>query len=222
MSARKRRSSAVARPLGLLALAYLVSSCGSSSISVASPTGSKCSVALTNSMTSVPAAGATGALAIQTNRDCTWSASTPTSWISVMSSANGQGEATLSYRVDSNVDPAPRHGMVTVNDTTADITQEAAPCRFTVTPAAATSPAAGGPIGIAVGASAPACGWTAESTASWIMVTAGSSGSGNGTGTLNVLPNGGDAREGQIIAAGQPVIVSQPALAPAPPAPMPP
>src|SRR5436190_9768264 len=128
MSARQQRSSVVARPLGLLALAYLVSSCGSSSISVTSPTGSKCSVALANSMTSVPAAGATGTLSIQTNRDCTWSASTPTPWISLMSSASGQGEAKVSYHVDSNVDPAPRHGIVTVNDTTADITQDAAPC----------------------------------------------------------------------------------------------
>jgi hypothetical protein len=172
-------------------------------------------------MTSVPAAGASGTLTVKTNRDCTWSASTATSWISLMSSASGQGEAAVSYRVDTNVDPAPRHGIVTVNDATADITQEAAPCRFTVTPAAAPSPAAGGAISLAVAASSPACGWTAESTASWITVTAGSSGSGNGTVTLNVLPNGGDAREGHITVAGQLVIVSQPALLPAPPAPMP-
>src|SRR5438876_6456461 len=125
--------SSVAVSLGCsIALAYLVSACGSSSISVTSPTGSKCSVAVTNSMTSVPATGGTGTLTVQTNRDCTWSASTPTPWISLMSSASGQGEAAVPYRVESNVDPSPRHGVVTVNDTTADVTQDAAPCRFTL------------------------------------------------------------------------------------------
>jgi Viral BACON domain/Putative binding domain, N-terminal len=221
MGARQQRSSVAAGLLWSIALAFLASACGSSSISVTSPGDSKCPVSVGNSMTSVPATGASGTLTIKTNRDCTWSASTSTSWISLMSSASGQGEAALSYRVDGNVDPFPRHGMVTVNDVTADITQEAAPCRFTVTPPAATSPAAGGPIRVAVAASSPACGWTAESTASWITVTAGSSGSGNGTVTLNVLPNGGDAREGHITVAGQPVIVSQPALASDLPAPMP-
>jgi hypothetical protein len=205
----RQRSSFAASLLWSIALAYFASACGSSSISVTSPSDSKCSVSVGNSMTSVPATGAAGTLTIKTNRDCTWSASTSTSWISLMSSPSGQGEAALSYRVEGNVDPSPRHGVVTVNDATADITQEAAPCRFTVTPAAASSPAVGGPISVAVAASSPACGWTAESTASWITVTAGSSGSGNGTVTVNVLPNGGDVREGTITVAGQPVIVSQ-------------
>src|SRR5436190_209944 len=128
MSARQQRSSVVARPLGLLALAYLVSSCGSSSISVTSPTGSKCSVALTNSMTSVPAAGA----------------------------------------------------------------------------------------------SAPGCGWTAASAAAWIKIAAGSNGTGSGTVTLNVLANGGEAREGTVIVAGQTLTVTQPALGSDQPTRMPP
>src|SRR5947207_4601479 len=204
-----------------IALACLAPACGSSSISVSSPTGVKCSVALTNSMTSVPAAGATGTLTIQTNRDCTWSASTSTPWISLMSSGNGQGEASLSYRVDANSDPSPRHGIVNVTDSTGGITQEAAPCRFSVAPAVASIPAAGGSIDAGVTASSTACAWTASTTAPWIKIAAGANGSGSGTVTLSVLPNGGEAREGRVTIAGQTLTVSQPALGAEVPAPAP-
>jgi all-beta uncharacterized protein/BACON domain-containing protein len=221
MGARQQRSSVAAGLLWSAVLVIFASGCGSSSISVTSPTGSKCSVTVSNSMATVPAAGATGTLTIKTNRECTWSASTATAWISLMSSANGQGEATLSYRVEANVDPSPRHGVVTVNDTTADITQDAAPCRFTVAPLVAPTPAAGGSVSLAVTASSQICAWTAASTTSWITLPPGSSGTGNGTVTLNVLPNGGEAREGTATVAGQTVTVTQPALGTEQPAPLP-
>jgi hypothetical protein len=221
MSARPQRCSVAARLFWCVALASLASACGSSSIAVTTPTGSKCSVTVANSMSSVPAGGAAGTLTISTNRDCTWSASTPTPWISITSTPNGQGEATLSYRVAANVDPSPRHGLVTVNDATADVTQEAAPCVFTVTPTTTTSPPAGGSIDVAVAASSPACGWTAVSNTAWITVAGGTNRSGNGTVTLTVLPNGGDAREGRVVVAGEQVTITQPAPASEPPAPMP-
>jgi hypothetical protein len=172
-------------------------------------------------MPSVPAAGASGTITISTNRDCTWSASTATAWISITSSGSGQGEATLTYRVAANVDPSPRHGTVTVNDSTVDVTQEPAPCRFTVSPSAAASPAAGGSIEITVDASSPACAWTAVSNAAWITVAAGARGSGNGTVTLNILPNGGDAREGRVVVADIPVTITQPSVVSDVPAPVP-
>jgi hypothetical protein len=221
MGARQQRSSVVARLLWCAALVCLASACGSSSISVTTPSGAKCSVSVTNSMSSVPAAGAAGTLTISTNRDCTWSASTTTPWISITSSGTGQGEATLTYRVAANVDPSPRHGIVTVNDATVDVTQEPAPCRFTVTPSAAASPAAGGSIEITVGASSAACAWTAVSSAAWITVAGESRGSGNGTVTLNVLPNGGDGREGRVVVADLPVTISQPSVTPEVPTPTP-
>jgi Putative binding domain, N-terminal/Viral BACON domain len=221
MSARPQRSLHVASLLWCVTLACLASACGSSSISVTSPGGAKCSVAVTNSMSSAPAAGANGTLTIATNRDCTWSASTTTPWISITSSGNGQGEATVSYRVAPNADPSPRHGVVTVNDATVDVTQEAAPCSFTVTPSVATSPAAGGSVEIAVGASSPACAWTAASSSAWITVSAGSSGSGNGKVTLSILPNGGAAREGRALVAGEQVTINQAAAASEMPTPMP-
>jgi len=47
--------------------------------------------------------------------------------------------------------------------------------------------------------SSPAsCGWTATSTASWVTITSGAAGSGNGTVAFSVAGNIGTARSGTI------------------------
>jgi len=53
------------------------------------------------------------------------------------------------------------------------------------------------------------CVWGAVSTVNWIVVTAGSSGSGNGTVAYTVLPNPGGARRGSMTIAGQSFTVLQ-------------
>jgi hypothetical protein len=53
------------------------------------------------------------------------------------------------------------------------------------------------------------CAWSAASSATWIVVTAGSSGSGNGTVAYAVLPNPGGARRGSMTIAGQSFTVLQ-------------
>ena len=57
------------------------------------------------------------------------------------------------------------------------------------------------------------CEWTASSNAAWITVTAGASGSGNGTVAFSVAPNPGAARTGTISIAGHTFTVNQAAAA---------
>ncbi len=58
--------------------------------------------------------------------------------------------------------------------------------------------------------SVASCGWIAESTASWITVTAGSSGTGNGSVNYSVTTNfGSTSRSGAIIVGGQTFTVYQ-------------
>src|SRR5262249_51261142 len=55
-----------------------------------------------------------------------------------------------------------------------------------------------------------ACSWTAASNASFITVTSGASGSGNGTVALSVAANSsGGTRSGTVTIAGQTVTVTQ-------------
>jgi hypothetical protein len=55
------------------------------------------------------------------------------------------------------------------------------------------------------------CAWTAVSNASWLVITNGASGSGNGTVTYSVGPYGGPpkSRGGTITIAGKTLTVKQ-------------
>ena len=89
-------------------------------------------------------------LAITTTRDCTWEAATSAGWVSLVPPTSGQGSGSVAYRVSPNADPSPRQATVDVNDLHVSLTQEAAPCRFGVSPASATVSADGGTVSVAV------------------------------------------------------------------------
>jgi Glucose / Sorbosone dehydrogenase/Putative binding domain, N-terminal len=85
-----------------------------------------------------------------------------------------------------------------------------ATCQFSISPARLTFARDGGTGMVAVTASA-GCAWTAESNASWITVTAGTPGTGDGTVTFSVAPYTGKPknRNGTITIAGQTFSVRQ-------------
>ncbi len=73
-----------------------------------------------------------------------------------------------------------------------------------------TYPNAASSGSVSVAASATSCAWTASSPVDWVVITAGSSGSGNGTVQFNLLanPNNG-ARSATLTIAGQSFTVTQ-------------
>ena len=85
-----------------------------------------------------------------------------------------------------------------------------APCQFSISPTRLTFESQGGTGTVMVTAGA-GCGWTAESNATWITVTGGTPGSGNGTVTFSVAPYTGKPknRNGTITIAGQTFSVRQ-------------
>lgn len=74
----------------------------------------------------------------------------------------------------------------------------------------------GGTGTIAVSAAA-ACSWTAASGSSFLTITSGAAGTGNGAVTFSVATNSGSDRSGTITAAGTAVTISQRAAATTPP-----
>ena len=85
----------------------------------------------------------------------------------------------------------------------------APPCTYTVSPTTVPTVAAGGTYNIGVTA-ATGCTWTASEGLSWLTITSGASGSGNGTVVLSVNSNPtGGARSGSITVADQTVQVNQ-------------
>jgi hypothetical protein len=214
------------RPCLALAAALLASACGSSSsTNLMAPTAQKCQISVNGFTGTFGSAGGSGSAAIDAARECSWSAASQAPWISLTPPAEGSGAGTLSFTVSSNSAPRPRTGALTVNGQPLAVSQEAAPCRFGVSPPGVRVPAGGGPALVTVSASDAACAWMASSQSAWIAITGGGGGSGNGAAAFAALPNAGAERSGAVLVAGQVVSVTQDAAAPAagplPPSPSP-
>jgi hypothetical protein len=152
---------------------------------------------------------------VTTTRDCTWDASSGVNWIALTSTANGQGSGTVSFRVEPNGVPASRNGTIDVNGTTVTLTQEAAPCRFTVSPLNSSVSASGANVTVTVD-TLSGCAWTAVSQTPWIHIASGASGNASGPVAMAIDANSGGARSGTLAIAGQTVTISQAELPPAP------
>jgi hypothetical protein len=212
-----------ARLFRVLLVSMFAAGCGagSNSIEVTGPTAVKCQVSVTNAMTgTVPAQGADSTIAIDTTRDCTRTASADAPWIVITPAAAGQGGGTVGYRVAANGEAVQRRGSLDVNNSKVEITQQAAPCRFAVTPASATVPAAGATLTETV-ETPSGCAWSASSPVNWAVVTANPSGNRSGSVTIAVAVNEGSARSTTVTVAGQAVTIQQIGSSSEPPPPTP-
>jgi hypothetical protein len=109
--------------------------CGStSSNTVAGPSPAKCELTATNSTPSFSASGGQGAIAVLAARECVWTAAAQVSWVALMPPAEGQGESTLKYNVQTNPSGLPRRGAINVAGQIVEVGQAGATCRFTLDP----------------------------------------------------------------------------------------
>lgn len=161
------------------AAAFIVfSSCEAASPNEPTPT---CTYVLSATSVSVPAAGGSATLAVTTTSQCSWTASSDREWIAVTTGATGTGSGTVTAVVSPNPGATVRTGTLTVAGQTVAVTQAAQPtCTVTLSPASVAlgSAAASGTLSVA---SPSYCQWSAVSTATWLTVTSGSPGAGNGT-----------------------------------------
>jgi hypothetical protein len=171
--------------------------------------GTDCSIlTIMPTSQSFPLGGGTGSVAVTTGAGCMWTAASNASFITITSGASGTGNGTVNYSVAANPDPNPRSGTMTIGGQTFTVNQDGA-CPLTISPTGRTFLAAGGTGTITV-TTDPTCGWTAIPDVSWITITAGSSGSGNGTVRYTVAPNGSGAqRIGLIQVSGKTHTVKQ-------------
>lgn len=194
--------------------------CSKTTTSLTAPTVDKCQVSVSSSPTTFAATGGQGSLTIATARDCTWSIKSEAPWLAIASESAGQGEASIPYSVAANPVPSVRSGSILVGASTVSVSQAAAPCNFSLSRPSDNVAAAGGNLSVGI-AVINGCPWSAASTATWISVASGSSGSGAGTVGLAVALNPGAARSGQVRIAGQLYTVAQTAAPASDPAPAP-
>jgi hypothetical protein len=115
---------------------------------------------------------------------------------------------------------AQRTGTLTVAGRAFTVTQSAgssAPpppsssCTYSINPQSRNEPVQGDADHVDV-STQNNCAWTASSNASWITITSGGSGSGDGRVNYLVLPNIGGSRTGTLTIAGQTFTITQAAL----------
>jgi hypothetical protein len=180
-------------------------------------TGTTCSYTAAPLAASYPSGGGTGGVTITTQPGCPWAATSQAPWILITAGASGAGSGTAQYAVAANAASAGRTGTITVAGQTVTITQSgtASPCLYSIEPNSASYPATASSGSVAV-TTQPGCVWAATSQATWITITAGASGSGNGAVQYTVAANTGSAgRTGTLSVATQTVTITQAGTAPA-------
>jgi hypothetical protein len=144
---------------------------------------------------------------VNTQTGCAWSAVSPVGWVTITQGLVDVGDGEVRYDVAANTGAA-RQTTLTVAGKAFTVNQDAASCSYSINPTTQTFTAAGGTGTVAV--TAPAhCSWTAVSDDSWIVVTAGAGGTGNGTVAYTVAANTGGSRKGTIKIGGRTFTVQQ-------------
>jgi hypothetical protein len=177
---------------------------GGQQFTVSQATG--CSYAIAPTSQTVPAAGATVAVALTTPGSCAWTVTSQAAWLVLQSDASGTGNHAVKVVAQPNTG-SQRTGTVDIAGQVLTVTQESG-CTYAVAPETVPIVAAGGSSRIDVTAAA-SCGWTASSGTAWIGVTNGASGTGNGAVDIAIAANAGPARNGTVTIAGRTVTVTQ-------------
>ncbi|MFZ1695174.1 MAG: BACON domain-containing carbohydrate-binding protein [Flavobacteriales bacterium] len=156
--------------------------------------------------------GGSYTVGVTTQSGCAWTASESLSWVTITGGSSGTGNGTVSYTVTSNTGAA-RNGTITIAGSSFQVSQ-AGVCTIALNPTDNLSvPVNGGNYSIAVSTQA-GCAWTASESLSWVSITSGASGTGNGTVNYSVTSNGGTSRSGTLTIAGLSFQVSQAGVAP--------
>jgi hypothetical protein len=167
-----------------------------------------CAASLDPSSASMPAAGGEGPPIAVTSADgCAWTATTSDTWLSINEGATGSGNGTVRFAAAQNSGAA-RTGALMIAGQTFMVTQAGA-CVSTIDPTSQAAPAAGGAAAPVAVTSPTGCDWAATTATSWLTITDGASGTGNGSVEFQVSENIGPARTGTLSIAGRTHTVNQ-------------
>jgi hypothetical protein len=139
-----------------------------------------------------------------------WTATANASWLTITAGASTTGSGTVTYNVAANPSISSRTGTLTIGGQTLTVTQSGVTGSVTLAPGSYAAPVSGA-VGrsIAVTSNATDFAWTATSNASWLTITGGASGTGNGTVLYTVAANAGSERVGTLTIGGRTFSVSQ-------------
>jgi hypothetical protein len=161
-----------------------------------------CSIVATPASQHFTDDGGTGPGAVATAAGCTWTATSAANWLLVTAGRSGVGAGSVVYTVAPNGAPESRTATLSIESQRHTVTQSGRaplPCTFAIEPRGIDvgKDAVDGTFSVSTAAG---CAWTAASTASWLTVTGGASGTGPGTVSYAVARNTNyTARDGGIM-----------------------
>jgi hypothetical protein len=169
-----------------------------------------CIVSLSSGGADMSASGGSGSVGVNIPPGCSYTTVPGPNWITVLSGGSGTGPGTLNYSVAQNSSTQSRSGSLLIGGQHYQISQAGVPCSFSLTNDSPVFAFGGGSGSIGVAANGPNCDWNSTSSASWLKITSGLTGIGNGTVMFTVDPNALlTARSGSITVAGQSAPISQ-------------
>ncbi len=170
---------------------------------------SGCAYSYSPESASIGAAGGTVTFNITTTDVCAWTVETEESWLTITSpvSGFGSGNATVTVSVAPNEGPS-RNAGVYLNGVYRNV-QQSGGCTYSAQPTSVALPASGGEGEVAVTTNS-ACFWSSSTASSWIVLTSGTGGQGEGVTRYTVQANNtGAERVGTLVVAGINVTVRQ-------------
>ena len=126
---RTRRCLTAPALLSVLTLVFSTG-CGSSATTstATSPTSiNRCAVTASGNG-QVPAQGGPGSLAVSAARECVWSASAESQWLTIRTGATGQGDGAIEFNAAANPDPVVRRSAIVLNEQRVEVSQAAGEC----------------------------------------------------------------------------------------------
>jgi all-beta uncharacterized protein/BACON domain-containing protein len=195
-------------PVGVILICGSWLACTSSTQNVTGPSTTKCQVTAVAEPAKFEAGGGRGTVAVSTNRECSWRATSSDNWLQLGAEAAGQGDGKVAFSVTTNADPSQRRGAIAISEQQVAISQDASACVFTV-PSRDTVSADGERRTINVTANGSECAWTARTETDWLTIVQGSQGRGSGQVVYEAHPTKGPVRSGELTIAGQRVAVTQ-------------
>ncbi len=137
-----------------------------------------------------------------------WTAASDSVWITFNGSPSGSGNGTVVFNVAANGGTSPRSGNITIDGQVCAISQDGAAAFVNISPLAQNVTAAGS-ANLSINVTANTV-WTAVASDTWITITGGNAGSGNGVVSYSVAANSaGTPRSGNITVSGQVCTITQ-------------
>ena len=147
-----------------------------------------CTSAITPTGISAPAAGTSGSLTVSTPAGCSWSASSASGALTFQNGTGRTGSGSLTFAVAAHTSTTARTLTGTVAGLTFTVSQAAASCTYSISPAGTSAPAAGTSGSITVTTQA-GCAWSASSGNSDLTFQNGTGRTGTGSVTYTVAAN---------------------------------